>query len=105
MFVKGQSGNPAGKPKGAKDKKWTKIQYWFELVDDVYGRLDDRHKAQIAMEGFKAMLGRTKLPNQTPEESAEYAKSTLETLKMMESKVITAATKPNGNGTGSNQQG
>lgn len=98
-FQKGWEGGP-GRPKGSKDKKWANLEYWFGLLDEVWAELDADDKAHLAMEGFKALLGRVKLPAQTPLESAENAQKTMEALKMLESKVIPVKEL---NGSGNNQ--
>lgn len=82
MFVKGVSGNPAGKKPGTKDKKWASLDYWFGLVQHEWKNLEPKDRAHIAIEAWKALLNR-KIP-MTPEESVKNADAAMQMLKILE---------------------
>lgn len=86
MFVKGQSGNPAGRPKGAKDKRWATLEYWVEKLEEELPRLDKGDRAEIILEMFKIIAGRRPLPSLSPEDSVENVKTMLEELSKAEEK-------------------
>lgn len=72
-FKPGNPGGP-GRPKGATDKKWASLQYWFEKIEADFDSLEARDRVKIAVDLFLALLARKQLPPETPEESVENAK-------------------------------
>ena len=83
LWQKGQSGNPAGKPLGTKDKPFLKPEYWHNLIMEQWEELSAKDRATIAMKGFACLIARTMGP-QTPEESVEASEAAFKVLKMME---------------------
>jgi hypothetical protein len=58
MFRKGQSGNPAGKKPGTKDKKWAHIQTFWNMLMETWDDLEPTDRAKYAFEGFKLHFDR-----------------------------------------------
>jgi hypothetical protein len=83
MFVKGQSGNPNGRPVGAKDKKWASLDYWYGLVLAEWPELKPSDRAWIALAAWKTLAGRDRTPL-TPEESVKNTQSAMNALKLLE---------------------
>src|ERR1039458_4894158 len=103
-FQPGVSGNPAGRPKGSKDRKWASLDYWIEQIEPELERMT--HIKETAKDGciveydvpavsvelrmkvkldiFKALLARQALPPESPEESVANALSVQELLKELE---------------------
>jgi hypothetical protein len=57
-FKKGQSGNPAGKKKGTKDKKWAHIATFWKLFLNEWPNLKAEERASYAFQGFKMHFDR-----------------------------------------------
>jgi hypothetical protein len=110
-WVKGVSGNPAGKPKGSKDKKWASLDHWFGLVQDEWTKLEPKDRAHIAIDAWKALLARNKVPL-TPQESVQNAEAAMKLLKLMQevsrngsySGIIAGSTTPSLDNGGSESQ-
>ena len=83
MFVKGQSGNPAGKPKGSKDKSHLRAITWLEKVEIEWPGLKPYERATIASRIGCALLPR-EISHLNPEESVQNVESTLKLLKMLQ---------------------
>ena len=83
-FQPGQSGNPAGRPKGAKDRKWTQAQYWFERLENEYEKITPALRARLCLEMLKVVIGKTKEAPDSPEESKQNAEEALKILKELE---------------------
>lgn len=85
MFQPGQSGNPAGRPKGAVNRKWASIGYWFEMIEENLETLSPADKIALAKWAMAILIDKTKQID-NPEESKQNVEQTLEMLKAMESK-------------------
>jgi hypothetical protein len=69
----GVSGNPKGKPVGAKDKKWARLDWWFEKIEPDWERLDPEKRVAFVAEFVKMLIPRRTLPPETPGDSKENA--------------------------------
>lgn len=87
MFVKGQSGNPAGKPKGTKDKKWQSIQAMWDMFVKDFSKLTPAQRAHYSFEMVKLHFERAiaQIPKEASE-SLSNANNLLMELKALESK-------------------
>lgn len=83
-FQSGQSGNPAGRPKGAKDRKWTQAQYWFERLENEYEKISPAQRARLCLEMLKVVIGKTKDAPVSPEESKQNVEDAMKILKELE---------------------
>ncbi len=85
MFKPGQSGNPAGKPKGTKDKKWQNIQAIWDMFIEEYPKLRSNEKARYMLEIFKLHFERAiaQLPKDQ-NDSINSANKLMEELKQLE---------------------
>ncbi len=84
MFTKGCSGNPSGRPKGAKDKKYLKLEYWFDQFEANLGQISASLRARLAMEMMKTLITRTKDLPETQEQAKSNAEETFKLLKELE---------------------
>jgi|ERR1700690_879089 len=87
MFQKGVSGNPKGKPKGTKDKKWQNIQAIWDLFIKEYPKLRANERAKYMLDIFKLHFERAiaQLPKET-NDSVLSAQKMLDVLKDLEAK-------------------
>lgn len=69
MFKPGESGNPNGRPKGATDRKWADLRWWFNLVEESVGDLKPEKKAEIGLEGMRLLISKMPMLPASPEES------------------------------------
>lgn len=67
----GQSGNPAGKPKGTKDRAWSTLDYWMDKIADEWDELTPIQRTHVSLELFKIIAARRPLPPGSPEESVK----------------------------------
>jgi|SRR5579859_245995 len=89
MFQKGVSGNPAGKPKGTKDKKWQSIQAIWDMFIEEYPKLRSNEKAKYMLEIFKLHFERAiaQLPKDQTD-SILNANKMMEQLKDLEAETL-----------------
>ena len=94
MFKPGESGNPAGRPVGAKDKKWATLQFWFERIieslKDESLKPAERLNAELRI--AELILARKKLPAEDPDESKRNADETFQNLKKLQDDARRGAT-------------
>lgn len=85
MFEKGKSGNPNGRPLGAKDQKWKSIQAMWDLFMAEYDKLTPAQRAHYAFETVKMHFERAiaQLPKDS-NESVLRANEMMEVLKELE---------------------
>jgi hypothetical protein len=95
-FVKGHVEPGAGRPKGAKDKKWATLEYWFGLIEDDWERLEPEKRVELVSKFVGMVLPRRTLPPETPAESKMNADKLWEEIKREEG---TLGTQPGSNKT------
>lgn len=83
LWQPGQSGNPAGRPAGCKDKKWASLDYWFSLVESEWADIKPETRVKVAIEAWKALIAR-KTFSATPEESVANTEATMKMLTMLQ---------------------
>jgi hypothetical protein len=88
-FEAGNNRNPAGRPKGSKDKKQFSLNYWFNLIQSDYGKLKPSQRVKIALECWKTLINKSKALPVDPEDSNFNA---VEAMKMLNE--ITSGNKP-----------
>lgn len=84
LFKPGQSGNPSGRPKGALDKSWATLQFWYEKLEEYFPLLEAKDAANISMKMFELILAKKQLPPDTPSESVQNAMMLMGELKAIE---------------------
>lgn len=98
MFQKGISGNPLGRPKGAKDHKWANLNFWMEKLENEWQDLNPNQRAIIALEAWKTLVKMRPLPPDTPEDSKANAELAFMELKNAERALIESSGNQDGLG-------
>jgi uncharacterized protein YbdZ (MbtH family) len=83
LWKPGQSGNPAGRPPGSKDKKWASLDYWFSLVENEWADIKPETRVKVAIEAWKALIARKQF-SLTPEESVANTEASMRMLAMLQ---------------------
>ena len=88
-FKPGQSGNPAGKPKGTKDKKWQSIQAMWDMFMAEYDKLTPAQRAHYSFETVKMHFERAiaQLPKESSD-SLTNANKLMEEMKALEARRV-----------------
>jgi hypothetical protein len=73
MFKKGQSGNPAGKKPGTKNKSYLSLNVWFELIHDRMQKLPDEQVLAYSFRAAELLLSKVQMLPTTPGESVSNA--------------------------------
>src|SRR5260221_11952585 len=78
----------AGRKKGAKDKKWATLEYWFtELQKSLeHPDLAISEKVKAQLKCMELILAKRSLPNESIEESVNNAAQLMKELKELETK-------------------
>lgn len=101
-FVKGQSGNLQGKPKGCRDKRQFSLTYWYNLIQDQWAELTPNQRANIALDCWKVLVNKAKSLPTDPNDSRLNAETASKLLAEAEAKPLTQVnivTKPDVNKT------
>lgn len=89
-FAPGQSGNPAGRPKGSINRKWADISYWFDIIEANISSVTPAQKIEIAKWAMSILIEKKK-DIEDPADSKANAEAAMSVLREMEAK----AGKPN----------
>lgn len=83
-FQKGVSGNPGGRPKGAKTKFYLSLKFWFEMVAENAEDLEPQEKIEIAFRAINILA--PKVPNlpADPNDSVDNARRAQDLLNALE---------------------
>jgi hypothetical protein len=84
MFVKGQSGNPGGKPKGTKNKAYLSLKFWFEMIAENSQKFTAERKVEIAFQAANMLLPKIQSLPAEPGDSLENARRTQDLLNALE---------------------
>lgn len=82
-FVKGQSGNLKGKPKGTKDQSWAKVSFWFNELKKDWPLLNPNQRANLSIEMMKMLSSKAK--NLNPLDPTDSVINAEEAMTMLNS--------------------
>ncbi len=104
-FQPGQSGNPAGRPVGSKDKKYLNLQYWFTMLEEELNRnihvkeffangtmyreydrpaVEPNTRARLFMDAMKMLVNKMANLPKDSEESVHNAEQLMAEMKQLE---------------------
>lgn len=80
MFKKGQSGNPAGRKLGTKNKNCMNAVFWFNMLDDCLKCFSEKERTPHVFRALELLMPKVPALPATPTESASNASKAWETL-------------------------
>ena len=107
QYLPGQSGNLKGKPKGTKDVRWSKLHFWFDLLEKELNKeitvtesskggnlvrtykttaVDPNKRAEIFLRAMSMLVSKMKQLPTSPEDSKLNADEAMAVLKSVETK-------------------
>src|SRR4029077_4710711 len=103
MFKKGQSGNPAGKKPGTKNKNCMNPVFWFNLLEECLSELTPTAKMPHVFRALELLMPKVPSLPATHTDAAQNAATTYELLNGLAPINIALESKPsapqaNGNG-------
>ena len=73
-----------GRPKGSKEKKWATLEYWFDMIEGDWLKLEPEKRIALVSEFVKLLIPRRTLPPQTPGDSVENAEIIMKEIEREE---------------------
>lgn len=88
LFKPGQSGNPAGRPLGSKNKQYLTLEFWFEYIHDSANKLSESQKVAVGLQCLDKLLAKMPTIPQTPEDSLKNATAKFDLIKQLENNAV-----------------
>jgi len=85
LFQKGHKPlNPAGRPKGTKDKSYLTLQFWHDELMKDWPKLKPAQRAKLSIQMEQMLVNKMKALPSNPEDSVRNVEESLKALKMIE---------------------
>lgn len=68
-FQPGQSGNPAGRPEGSKNKNFATLTHWFELLNNELTDMPKEKRLELIERAIDKLLPKVQSIQQSPMDS------------------------------------